>query len=311
MRFFFVAIAETRSEIVESITRTIREWNTRLDGRLRVGVLVRYTKWRRRECLPCKYAREYDVPVIIDNGAFTFLTASSLEGRLDPFTLARWRTDYALWLSANRDMYDKAVMPDIPVHGRRFLGERERRARIELSALNQRLFLELYGGILPVDKLVPVIQGFTVEEYEYSYELLRSSGLLNGTAYTHGDYEGVLGVGSVCVRKWSSKRMASTIAGGKAAGTLNKWLPVFLSKCCRSAKGFHFFGLHSRGVRAFGRHPRFHASDSGAHGYSYKYRWRTLGCRAFNTPECAQRIVGAQLERVLKPFLPPGKRVLF
>lgn len=305
MRFFYLAIAETRRDIVEAIIQTIAEWNnSRVKGRVKVGVLVRYTKWRSRECIPCRTATEHNIPVIIDNGAFTFLTSTCLETRLDPFSLARWRMDYAVWLSSNTELYDYAVLPDIPVHGRRFLDEKNRLERIKLSARNQELFLRVYGGILPLSKLVPVIQGYTIGEYSYSFKLLSKSGVLKGTAYEDGDYKGILGVGSVCVRKWNSKRRTAKMTGGKVAGSLNEWLPVFLSKCCREVRGFHFFGLHSNAVRAYGRHPRFYSSDSGAHGYSYKYKWRSrLGCKAPNTPECASRAVEAQLERTLGPFL--------
>ena len=64
------------------------------------------------------------------------------------------------------------------------------------------------------------------------------------------------------------------------------------------------FGLHREAVSTFGPHPRFHASDSGAYGLNYKYKWRPiLGCRAPNTPGCAARAVHRQLARTPQPLL--------
>ena len=307
MRFFYVALAETRKDILEAIVGVVREWDERAKSKgVRVGVLVRYTKWRSRECIPCKLARENGLPVFVDNGAFSFLTAKDLEGTPDPYTLARWRQDYAQWLVNHSEDFFLAALPDIPVHGRRFLAEPERAARIRLSTRNQELFVKTYGSILPLEKLVPVVQGYEAREYEESYRQLEASGVLEATAFnTYSNvYEGVLAVGSVCVRKWTAKSKTGVLAEGKAAGTLKDWLPGFLSGCCRGALGFHLFGLHREAVSAYGWHPRFIASDTGAHGFSYKYKWKTvLKCRAPNTPDCAARAVDRQLRRTLQPLL--------
>ena len=307
MRFFYIATAETRKDMLEAIVNVVREWDERVKRKgIRVGVLVRYTKWRSRECIPCKLARENDLPVFIDNGAFSFLTTDDLEGRPRLDVLARWRYDYAVWLRRNAEYYDYAAMPDIPVHGKRFLDPLERRERIQLSSGNQSLFLKLVATASVREKLVPVIQGYTIEEYQYSYELLKRYGVLEETAYSNwfSQYAERLAVGSVCVRKWSAAGKTGMLAEGKAAGTLREWLPRFLGGCCPEARGFHLFGLHREAVSSFGLHPRFYAADTGAHGLNYRFKWRTvLGCAAPNTPSCAAKAVDRQLSRTLQPLL--------
>ncbi len=308
MRFFYVAVAETREDMLQAIIDTIAEWDARARPRgIRVGVLIRYTKWRSRPCLPCGLARDRGLPVFVDNGAFSFLTVEDLEGAPSPLTLSRWRVDYAEWLRRNWETLDYAALPDIPVHGRRFLGPGERRERVRLSTANQSAFLDLVRPPAIRERLVPVVQGYTVEEYEYSLELLRKYGVLEETAYgafIPNHYTGILAVGSVCVRKWSANGKTGLLAEGKAAGTLREWLPQFLDRCCPEASGFHLFGLHREATAAFGLHPRFYAADSGAHGLNYKYKWKSvLGCTAPNTPSCAAKAVDRQLSRTLQPLL--------
>ena len=306
MRFFYVAVAETRRDMLEAIIDTIKEWNEKLRGRVEVGVLVRYTKWRSRPCTPCRLAKENNIRVFIDNGAFTYLTADDLEGMPDIRKLYRWRYDYAEWLRRNLEDYDFAAMPDIPVHGRRFLGPAERRERIKLSSWNQALFLELAPPAVR-ERLVPVLQGYEVSEYSYSYRLLDKYGVLEETAYDPyipNHYTGILAVGSVCVRKWSANGKTGVLAEGEAAGTLKRFLEEFLAGCCLDVRGFHLFGLHSEATAWFSLHSRFFATDSGAHGLNYKFKWRTvLGCAAPNTPSCAAKAVNHQLKRTLAPLL--------
>lgn len=297
MRGFYVAVAETQPVLVEEIVEVLGEASKRY--RVQLGVLVRYTKWRRRRCIPCEAARERGLLIFVDNGAFTFLTSRELEGAPSPSTLASWRRDYARWLADNAEHYDYAALPDIPVHGKRFLPRGARLERIRLSAENQARLLQLVPSFVR-EKLVPVIQGYDVEEYEYSYETLES--FLEETAYAMSDgYYRVLAVGSVCVRKWTARRAG--LAGGEAAGTLRGFLTRFLDGCCDDARGFHFFGLHSKATRLYGAHPRFLYADSGAHGFAYVYHWRDMGCVAPNTPDCARAAVNAVLWRSVPRWL--------
>ena len=305
VRFFYVAVAETREDMVRAIIETIEEWNERLRGRVVVGVLVRYAKWRSRHCLPCRLAKERGLPVFVDNGAFSYLTAHDLEAWPRLQVLDFWLRDYAGWLVAREGEYDYAALTDVPVHGREFLPEHMRRARIALSThLQARLLAMLPARVR--ERMVPVLQGFKVTEYWESFNQLRGAGVLDDSAYSAaGEYNGVVAVGSVCVRKWSAGGKTGVLAEGRAAGTLAWFLRLFLEDCCYpSVSGFHFFGLHREAVSAFGSHSRFYGADSGAHGLNYKFKWKTvLNCTAPNTPDCAARAVERQLSRTLSPLL--------
>ena len=304
MRFFYVAVAETRRDMLEAIINTIKEWNEKLKGKVEVGVLVRYTKWRNRECIPCKLAKENGIRVFIDNGAFSFLTAEDLETWPRLQVLDYWLRDYAEWLVEHESEYDFAALTDLPVHGRRFLGKRKRLQRIMLSTLLQARLLSLLSDrVRP--RMVPVLQGFTAGEYLWNYDLMEKLELLEETAYGgSGEYSRVLAIGSICVRKPSANGKTGILADGAAAGTLGRVMHLLLNHFPPGVQGFHFFGLHREAVANWGRHPRFYAADSGAHGLNYKFKWRTvLGCTAPNTPDCAGKAVDYQLKRTLAPLL--------
>ena len=311
MRFFYVAIAETREDMVRAIIETIREWNERLRGKVEVGVLVRYTKWRSRPCLPCRLAKDEGLPIFVDNGAFSFLSSSELEAWPRLQVLDYWVRDYAEWLREHAGEFDFATLSDLPVHGRGFLSRARRHARIVLSTHLQARLLSMLPGFVR-ERMVPVVQGYLVTEYYESFRQLSSAGVLEESAYNlGGDYRGVIAVGSVCVRKSSSNGKTVVLAGGEAAGTLARFLRMFLEDCCIEVRGFHFFGLHREAVSRWGLHERFYASDSGAHGLNYKYKWRTiLNCKAPNSPECAARAVDYQLRRTLTPFLSQSLEVV-
>jgi hypothetical protein len=305
VRFFYIAVAETRRDMLEAIIETIGEWDERARKRdIRVGVLVRYTKWRGRPCLPCRLAGDRGLPVFIDNGAFSFLTASDLEAWPRLQVLDYWLRDYAEWLRRHAGEYDYAALSDLPVHGREFLPAPKRQARIALSThLQARLLSTLPGEVRR--RMVPVIQGYAEREYVDSFRQLERAGVLEESAYSSsGGYAGVVAVGSVCVRKWSAAGKTGILAGGEAAGTLREFLKSFLDLCCHPARGFHLFGLHAEATRYYGSHPRFFAADTGAHGLNYRYKWRTvLGCQAPNTSNCAAKAVDRQLQRTLEPLL--------
>jgi len=304
MRFFYVAVAETRRDMLGAIIETIREWNERLKGRVEVGILVRYTKWRSRSCIPCIMAKENNIKVFIDNGAFSFLTAEDLETWPRLERLEFWLKDYSGWLQEREGEYDFAALTDLPVHGKHFLEKRERLQRVILSTLLQaRLLSLLPDRVRP--RMVPVLQGFTAGEYLWNYDLMEKLELLEETAYGgSGEYSRVLAVGSICVRKPSANGKTGILADGAAAGTLDRVMHLLLNHFPPGVQGFHFFGLHREAVANWGRHPRFFAADSGAHGLNYRYKWRTvLGCTAPNTPSCAAKAVDHQLKRTLAPLL--------
>ena len=307
MRFFYVALSETRRDVLERIFGVISDWNERT-GRygIRVGVLVRFSKWR-RVCLPCRLAERYGVPVFVDNGAFDYL-ARGLESSI----IDRWVFDYASWVRVWGNWITAYALPDVPVHeGPSFLGLEDRLGRIKLSARVHGVFAGRVGDSV-LERGVVVLQGYALEEYEYSYELLSGIPELGGTQSFsgRGPYAGVFGVGSVCVRKASSNGKAALLAGGRAAGTLRGFLREFLGRCCPDIVGFHFFGLHKDAVGWFGRDARYFASDTGAHGFNFRYKWKSfLGCRELD-PTCYARAVEHQLRITLLPLLRPTLEVV-
>lgn len=302
MKFFFVALAETKH--LEDIFAKIAEWDERLRKLrgIRVGVMIRFTKWK-RACTPCRLAERYNLPLFVDNGAFSYLSTSELEEEhIDSSVLRRWVVDYAGWMRTWHNYVTAAALPDVPVHGRDFLPPLLRGHRIWLTAQLHVMYARLARETLP--RMVVVLQGFTVEEYAKSLKLhLENYNLLGETLSFNPNkepYGGIFGVGSVCVRKLSAKGSTALLAGGKAAGTLKEFMKDFLAyEWPELVRGFHFFGLHTEAVRWFHSHPRYYASDTGAHGLAYKYKWRTvLGCRRLGR-ECAVKAVEAQLKTTL------------
>ena len=308
MRFFFVALAETKwiEDIINDAIKPFDErlWKTR---GVRVGILVRFTKWR-GVCIPCKLADAYNVPLFVDNGAFEYLSKTDLERpHLDMRVLHRWLSDYARWLTSWYTYATAAALPDIPVHGRDFLPADIRLDRIVLTSRLHTMFARMLRGLEPeaMRKTIIVIQGFEVHEYQLSAALNLTPELTETCTLAGGcEYHGIVGVGSVCVRKPSAAGKTAVLAGGVAAGTLRSFMREFLAaRWPREIRGFHFFGLHTEAVHHFAMHPRYFASDSGAHGMNYKYKWRTvLGCRRLDK-ECYVRAVTDQLRRTLRPLL--------
>ena len=299
IRYFYIAIAEQRTNVLEDVANLLSSYTTKLP--LRLGILVRFTKWF--TCQPCKIAEKYDIPLFVDNGAFDFL-----KGRLDnhlvyDVLLDKWVRRYVSWLQAWYNYVTAAALPDIPVHGRDFVGPQERLNRIRLTARLHDLAIKQLRRCEPwaLAKSVPVIQGYELWEYQYAATLLP----FHETATTVGDdYRGVVGVGSVCVRKPSAKGKTGVLASGVAAGTLRGFMREFLdAKWPREIRGFHFFGLHTEAVHAFAFHPRYFASDTGAHGLNFRWKWKTfLRCRQPDG-ECYLRSVEHQVRTSLSPLL--------
>lgn len=306
MRFFFIALAETR--YLEEIFQAIDEYNARLSKErgLSVGVLVRFSKWK-RVCLPCKLAEKYNTSLFVDNGAFTYLSASALEQEhLDEHVVKKWLADYSRWINTWHNYVTAAAMPDVPVHGREFLPKSLRAHRIWFTAQLHKLFAKMVRQAL--HKMIVVLQGYTLREYYDSLRLhMENYDVLGETlSFNPGrdPYGGVFGVGSVCVRKPSSKGKTAVLAEGRAAGTLRDFMKEFLGfQWPGGLNGFHFFGLHTEAVKTFSMHPLYYASDTGAHGLNYKYKWRTrLGCQRPDA-ECYRRAVENQIRLSLSPYL--------
>ena len=299
IRFFYVALSETRRSYLESAINAIREWNTS-DSKVEVGILLRFNKSVGDGCLACKLAKSKGLPVFIDNGAFSYLR--SLDSSVDVSSVARWLKEYALFIVKYNELFDFFALPDIPVHGRNFVPSRERARRIRLSARIHGEFLRMIPSRVWT-KAVPVLQGYTVSEYEESYMLLEENGVLGASAYELSDvYNRVLAVGSVCVRKPSSSGKTGLLAGGLGAGTLDSFIGTILDDKRIPSRGFHFFGLHREVIAKYGLHDRFYASDSGAHGLNFRMKWDTfLDCK---TPDegCYARSVKHQLRITLTPL---------
>jgi len=209
-----------------------------------------------------KFSCEYAGPkYALDNGAFQLLKAD-FDGQLtlDDLNLDSWFSRLAQ--SASSGCWDWVALPDLPVHGKKFVEAHERVNRILLSARLHRLFLQrYYGEVLTTFR--PVLQGFTTEEYLYSKRLVDQ--LRN--EYT---LDTVYAVGSVCVRKPSST--TRHLAEGKARGTVDE-LRELLDL---TNAPLHFFGLHGRFVRSLREHPNFFSADSGAAGLVFRWEVREL-----------------------------------
>lgn len=212
-------------------------------------------------------AKEYpDVPMALDNGAFQFLKLD-LDAHADitEDMIAKWFDNLSRAQRARE--WEFVALPDIPVHGRKFVNIKERLYRIQLTFELHRRYLEAYG----YDRqLRAVLQGFTPHEYHISYYLYYENldlSMLNP----------VLAVGSVCVRKNSG---LTYLADGKARGKMDFMYPLLNStELFTNQIGLHFFGLHGRFVKKWKDHPRFYSSDSGAAGSIFKYEIKDIMIR--------------------------------
>ena len=211
-----------------------------------------------------RIAQEYpDVPMALDNGAFQFLKVD-LDAHADitEDIIAKWFENLS---RAQRSReWEFVALPDIPVHGRKFVPIQERLYRIQLTFELHKRYLEAYG----YDRqLRLVLQGFTPHEYHISYYLYYENLDLSRL-------NPVLAVGSVCVRKNSS---LTYLASGKARGKLDFMDPLLnSSELFQHHIGLHFFGLHGRFVKKWKDHLRFYSSDSGAAGSVFKYEIKDI-----------------------------------
>jgi len=308
MRFFFIAVAETK--FLDAVFEVVAEYGKLLWKRrsIRLGVMIRFSKWK-GICKPCLLAEEYGVPLFVDNGAFDYLTRADLERPLlSEATLLKWIEDYARFARRYAKYCVALAMPDIPVHGRDFLPADVRLQRIVLTAkLHKRFARMLRREPDILQKFIVVIQGYTVGEYMLSWELNTSPDVYETQTFctsSECEYGGVVGVGSVCVRKPSARGKTGVLASGVAAGTLAEFMREFLdARWPREIRGFHFFGLHTDAVRHFWSHKRYYGSDTGAHGLFYKFKWRTiLGCKALDKV-CYAKAVEKQIRITLGPLL--------
>jgi len=211
-----------------------------------------------------RIATEYpDIPMALDNSAFQFIRVDlNVHVDITEDMIVKWFENLNRAQRARE--WNFVALPDIPVHGRKFVKARERLYRIQLTFELHRRYLETYG----YDRqLRPVLQGYTPHEYHISYYLY----------YEHLELarlNPVLAVGSVCVRKNSSLTL---LADGKARGKLDFMEPLLNSdELYQYQIGLHFFGLHGRFVRKWKDHTRFYSSDSGAAGSVFKYEIKDI-----------------------------------
>jgi hypothetical protein len=112
---------------------------------------------------------------------------------------------------------------------------------------------------------IPVLQGWTVSEYERCIELYRSAGVDLG-------FESLVGVGSVC-RRQRTVEIAQIMRALNDAGIRT-----------------HGFGVKKEGVSRYGR--LLSSADSMAWSYAARRRWPLPGCshqRCTNCPRFALR----------------------
>lgn len=295
MRFFFISIADTRREFIESALNVISHYNRRLG--VEVGVLVRWTKWRKVKPLYGLHER-YGVKLFVDSAGFEQLVGGDVSNPLFPYK-------YASWFNRFSDTVDYVAVPDIPVHGRReFFNKHKRMRLINETIKRSKLFV---SSVEDKDKVILVLQGYEVDEYKYSLSMYLGDPVFHDTrslAHGNGDYYRVLAVGSVCVRKPESAGKTTVIAGGLGAGTLFKFMDEFLgSKWQDWIRGFHFFGLHTSAIRRYGRHKLFYGSDTGAYGLNFKWKWKTtLGCEKPDA-KCYAKAIEKQILVSLRSLL--------
>lgn len=242
------------------------------------GIMIRYKEFSgsARVCVPCREVSGAAVKVV-DNGAFAVLTGKELDHGLDIGSerkLRLWLRDYLAWLANNVDHIDVWVLPDIPVHGKRFVNAPERAKRIELTArLHSEMIrmVEKELGSEALSKALPVLQGYEPEEYYRAYDLIARipgiEGTLLGTRNGH-PYAGAVGIGSVCVRKATSPSRG--LAEGRARGTLDQLIARLDSMKVKK----HYFGLNIR-VAARNK-PRIFSTDTSGHSLNFKLKWRSF-----------------------------------
>jgi len=253
VREFYVAPRGSRREIEGILKRW--DWFQTLKRELDLpepGVLF----------VPGKHedlSAEYRVLSALDNGAFQLLKADfDATLVLDAVQIVRWFT--RLEEAVERGEFKWFALPDVPVHGRRFVDAGERLERMLLTLRLHYYFLRRYRGTVTPRA---VLQGYEVEEYLYSYKLYEIHGILDMV-------DRVLAVGSVCTRKNSS---LTNLASGKGRGTHSDFLDELLRFVPRPV---HLFGLHGRFVRKHREHPKLYSSDSGAGGAVCKFEIRDL-----------------------------------
>jgi len=259
MREFYIAIRATNKQAEYVVKNYDRLKAVQKELNLpEVGFLM----IPRRDLI--RIATEYpDVPMALDNGAFQFLKVD-LDVHVDitEDMIKKWFENLNKAQRAREWRF--VALPDIPVHGKRFVKIKERLYRIQLTLELHERYLETYG----YDRqLRPVLQGFTAHEYHISYYLY----------YEHLELarlDHVLAVGSVCVRKNSS---LTYLADGRARGKMDFMEPLLNSdELYHHQIGLHFFGLHGRFVKRWKDHPRFYSSDSGAAGSVFKYEIKDI-----------------------------------
>jgi len=309
LRYFLLAINDREKH--DEIARYLRFLNSLLEKKgteTRIGALIRYTSFR-TGCSPCRAYKSEGVLLFVDNGAFTYLSKADLDKSLHIGHIKdRWLRDYFRFIKENSDRIDVFALPDVPVHGKHFVEREERARRIEMSARLHKEFYEMLSRkhSEAIGKALAVLQGFELDEYLTSYDMLKRLELKGTLSFpdrssVQTPFTGVLAVGSVCVRKPSSKGKTAVMADGRVAGSIYEFIEEFLGhpNWDVTISGFHFFGLHVRATRRYKDHVRFHSSDTGGHALNFKLKWRTfLKCEKPDT-KCYIKSIARQVSNVL------------
>ena len=296
LRHFFVSIADTRKSYIEAMVNVVSYYNEKLKGRVNIGILVRWTKWKN---IPPLYRlhEKYGLKLFVDSAGFEQLSSNAdIVNPMFPFKYASWYNRYS-------DTIDFIAVPDIPVHSRdKFFDSGTRLKLINETIRRAKIFTMISHE---KEKIILVLQGFELEEYVYSFIQYMLEPVFSETRsmiHKNNDYYRVFAVGSVCVRKPEASGKTTKMAEGKAAGTLFQFMKQFLNHDWGDIRGFHFFGLHTAAIKRFGKHAMFYGSDTGAYGLNFKYKWKTtLKCRELNE-ECYAKAIEHQLRVSLNSF---------
>lgn len=231
---------------------------------------------------------EIKFPSALDNGAFGFIDEKKnfpfpergwnrSEARLAREWLDEWKKGLEAFLEFRNKVF--VALLDTAVHGKKaFFSKPHRLARIYLTAsLHNRSYRIAHE--LGAEKLiVPVLQGFSIDEYIYAYEL-----------YAH-EYENSdpsrpsVAVGSVCIRKYSKK-------------AVNELMELYRSLKLR----FHLFGLHTSFVRDFIRESKGEfpfSTDSASFNRVASFEAKSIAKALF------ENTVDEDVREALKPLLP-------
>ena len=177
--------------------------------------------------------------IMIDSGAFHVL-----EKRISIDQYMSYIDEYVQFVNKYIEWIDYVVTCDIPCDSR-FSGSFDNMWRIKKTVENS---IKIVDKIDDPRKFMIVIQGYTINEYLYCCDLYRMHGLITAK----------VGIGSLCIRKYSKKQVKEVpeiILAVKAA--LPSWVKL------------HTFGLNLKFLKIPEVIKNIHSSDSAAYAKTY------------------------------------------